>query len=420
MESTLDIRIDELGARGDGVAHSEDGPLYIPYSAPGDLIRARLGKKQGEGFAARIVEVLEEGPERVEPPCRHFGDCGGCALQHIAGDGYLAFKRDLVVSALSKRGFHDVTVDPCAAFEPASRRRAVFKAVNVGSRVLLGFNQAASHKVVDVQACEVVVREIAQIIDPLRRFLGGFLRAREETAVSVLASETGLDVLIAVTRDLDAEARMALAEFAGSQKLARLCVGEGSDPEEIVVRAPPIVEFDGIPLTPPPGAFLQASRSAQKFLTAFTLHHLSGASRVADLFCGCGTFALPLGRDKQVQGFDSDQAMLGAARAASERSAKALDFQATQRDLFRNPLTAREFGEFDGLIFDPPRAGAKEQAREIAASDIPVVVAVSCSPSSFARDARLLVDGGYSLKTVTPVDQFVWSAQVELAAVFEK
>lgn len=420
MEPTLDVRIEELGARGDGIAHSEDRTLYVPYSAPGDLVRARVGKKQGDGFAARIVEVLEDGPGRVVPPCGHFGDCGGCALQHIAEDSYLAFKRGLVVSALAKRGFRDIPVEPCAAFEHAGRRRAVFKAVNVGSRVLLGFNKAASHKIVDIQTCEVLVREIAQIIDPLRRFLGGFLEPREEISVSVLASETGLDVAVATKRDLDAGARMALAEFAGSQELARLCVGEGAEPEEVVVRTQPIVEFDGIPVAPPPGAFLQVSRSAQEFLTAFALRHLSGVSRVADLFCGCGTFALPLARDKQLQGFDSDARMLAAARAATERSAKTLDFQATQRDLFRNPLTAREFGAFDGVIFDPPRAGAKEQAREIAASGVPVVVAVSCNPSSFARDARLLADGGYTLKTVTPVDQFVWSAQVELAAVFVK
>ena len=260
---------------------------------------------------------------------------------------------------------------------------------------------------------------IAGFIAPLRAFLRGRLKQGERLSVSITRCDAGLDVLIGVNWTLDSSLRQDLATFAGENDLARLCVG--LEAEEIVVFRSPEVGFYGIPVVLPPGAFLQASRDAEKYLIDFALEHLKVAAHVADLFSGCGTFALPLAKNAEVSAFDVDAEVIDACRAAADRAGgKIARLRGIRRDLFRNPISAGEMMEFDGLIFDPPRAGAKAQAREIAASRISRIVAVSCNPVTFARDARILVDGGYRLEKLVPLDQFVWSAHVELVAVFEK
>lgn len=417
----IEARIVEIGAQGDGIAETERGRLYISNAAPGDLVKARLLEKRGDGTHAQLEEVLEDGGQRAEPPCPHFGTCGGCALQHVAVDAYLDFKRNLVTTALDRQGLPTDLVEPCEAFGPATRRRVSLKAVGTGRGVVVGFNRARAHGVVDVEVCPVVEPSIAGFIAPLREFLRGRLKQGERLSINISRCDSGLDVLIEVKWKLDGMLRQDLASFASENDLARLCVGTVEDAEEIVVFRPAEVGFDGIPVVPPPGAFLQASQDAEKYLIAFALEHLRGALHIADLFSGCGTFALPLAKDAEVMAVDVDARMIDACRAAADRAGgKVASLRGIRRDLFRNPVSAGEMAEFDGLIFDPPRAGAKAQAGEIAASGVPRIVAVSCNPVTFARDARILVDGGYRLEKLVPLDQFVWSAHVELVAVFEK
>lgn len=417
----VEARIAEIGAQGDGIAETEQGRLYISNTAPGDLVRARVAEKHGDGFRAQLEEVLEDGGQRIEPACPHFGTCGGCALQHIAADAYLDFKRDLVTTALARQGLPKDLVEPCVAFGPATRRRVSLKAVGTGRGVVVGFNRASAHGVVDVEVCPVVEPSIATLIAPLREFVRGRLGQGERLSIHISRCDSGLDVLIDVKWKLDGLLRQDLASFASENDLARLCVGTVEDAEEIVVFRPPEVGFDGIPVVPPPGAFLQASRGAEKYLIGFALEHLRGAAHIADLFSGCGTFALPLAKEAEVIAVDVDAQMIDACRAAADRAGgKITRLRGVRRDLFRNPVSAGEMAEFDGLIFDPPRAGAKAQAGEMAASSVPRIVAVSCNPVTFARDARILVEGGYRLEKLVPLDQFVWSAHVELVAVFEK
>lgn len=384
-------------------------------------MRARVLEKRGDGFRAELEEILEDGGQRAEPPCPHFGNCGGCALQHVAPGAYLDFKRRLVTTALARSGLPGELVEPCQAFGAATRRRASLKAVGTGRGVVVGFNRAGAHGIVDIEVCPVVEPSIAAFLAPLRAFLKGRLKQGERISVGVSRCDSGLDVLVDASWKLDGLLRQDLAALGSETGLARLCVGTAADAEEIVVFRPPEVGFDGIPVVPPPGAFLQASRDTEKFLIGFVLDHLAGATHVADLFSGCGTFALPLARAAEVSAFDVDVQMIDACRMAADRAGgKIASLRGIRRDLFRNPVSSGEMSGFDGLIFDPPRAGAKAQVGEIAASSVPRIVAVSCNPVTFARDARILVDGGYRLETVVPLDQFVWSAHVELAAVFEK
>lgn len=417
----IDARIIEIGARGDGIAETEEGRLYVPGAVPGDLVRARVLERRGDGYSAKIEEILEDGGHRTQPPCPHFGTCGGCALQHIASDTYLEFKRNLVVTALDRHGLSTETVEPCVGFGAATRRRASLKAIGTGRGVVVGFNRAGDHGIVDVDVCPVLEPSIEDFVAPLRDFFKGRLKQGERASVGVSRCGSGLDVLMEVKWKLDGLLRQDLATFAAEADLARLCVGTPANAEEIVVFRPPEIQFASVAVVPPPGAFLQASREAEKFLIDFALEHLGEAGHVADLFSGCGTFALPLACQTQVSAFDFDIQMIDACRAAAGRAGgKTASLRAVRRDLFRNPVSRSEMSEFDGLIFDPPRAGAKAQVSEIAGSSVPRVVAVSCNPATFARDARILVDGGYRLDKLIPLDQFVWSAHVELAAVFEK
>ncbi len=428
--------IERIGDQGDGVMTTAQGRFYVPFTVPGDHVRVRVGKAKGAGHAANLREVIAPGPDRVEPPCPHFHDCGGCALQQLAPAAYAAWKRESVVAALARQGLNDKgsrqgldpsVVAPLVATPPGTRRRAEFVALRIGAGVLVGFHQAGSRRVVDLAACLVLHPRLVALIGPLREVLLPLLTPGASVDAKATLTGDGVDLVISGPLDAGGPARMRLAEFAEAQDLARLslAVRSGAPGDILVERRRPAIAFAGIPVVLPPGAFVQASPEAEAVLVRETLAALSATvakqGRIADLYSGLGTFALPLAQaGAMVRAFDADAPALAALRAAANGAGLAPRLGVETRDLDRQPLQGAELDRYDAVLFDPPRAGAPEQAKEIARSRIPLAVGLSCDAASFARDARHLTEGGFRLERVVPVDQFLWSPQVELVGVFRR
>jgi 23S rRNA (uracil1939-C5)-methyltransferase len=351
----------------------------------------------------------------VTPPCIYFGECGGCALQHLKTEALGDFKRDVLIHSLAQRGI-DVQVGPTLSIPPGDRRRVVFKATKQNGSLVLGFNRRAAHDVIDIDACLLVDPALAALIAPLRIALQKLLPDRGWAKLHATVSPVGIDLTVDASqaaRDLGLKRTIALADDLG---LARLTWNN----ELVVERTKPRIAIEGILVELPPRSFLQASISGEARLISAVRDHVGPAKLVIDLFSGLGTFSLPLAKTARVLAFDSEAPAIHALAAASRTHEGLKPVTATVRDLYRAPLTPEEMAKADAVIFDPPRAGAEAQARHLAQSKVPVVVAVSCDPGSFARDARILIDGGYSLQSVQVVDQFVWSPHIELVALFSR
>jgi 23S rRNA (uracil1939-C5)-methyltransferase len=417
----VETTIERLGARGDGVARLYEGLLYLPFALPGERVRARLGAPRGDGWAGRLDAVLAPALNRVEPSCRHFTQCGGCTLQHLEAADYAAFKRDLIGTALSRRGLAGVQIDAPRVSPPGSRRRAGFAVRRTARGVTIGFHEAASPRIVPLVECPVTAPAIVALLPALAACLERCLPIDGTADVSVTLLGRELDVVIESAAALDLAAREALAAFAADGDLARLArrAASGALPEPIALRRKLQVAFGGIAVDLPSGAFLQATPEGEHAILEAVLAAIPPAGPIADLFAGCGTISLPLAaRGHAVRAVERDATAL-AALAAAARGAR-LAVTTACRDLDRQPLGGSELERLEAVVFDPPRAGAPPQAAALAASAVPLVIAVSCHPGSFARDARILVDGGYRLERVQPIDQFLWSAHVELVAVFRR
>lgn len=415
----VEVTIESVGGRGDGIARHRDKPLYVPLAAPGDRVLARIEAAKGDGFAASLIEVLEPGPCRVAPPCPHYGVCGGCAVQHLDRDTDAAWKRGVVATALSRQGLDPAVVGPALRLPPGQRRRAAFAFARTQRGVVLGFNARASHRVVDIDACPAADPALGAALPALRRLLAEVVPAGTGGDVIVTLAGGGLDVVVEAEARLDLFDREAIAAFAADEDLTRLCWRRpGGGLEPLAQRRPAVVVLGGVPVEVPPGAFLQPSAAGEQALAGLVCAAVAGAPRVADLFAGCGTLSFPLARRSRVHAVEGDGAALSALKSAADRAG--VNLTTETRDLARRPLLADELTHFDAVVFDPPRAGAAEQAAVLAQAGPGVVVGVSCHPASFARDARLLVDGGYRLTAVTPVDQFPWAAHVEAVGVFAR
>lgn len=426
-----EVTIASLGARGDGVGQYDGKPVYVPFSLPGELLRARLMEERGEGLSAEPLEVLRPSADRVDPPCRHFADpkgaCGGCTIQHLSLVAAADFKRQLVHEALTRRGFDGDLVAATVSVPPGQRRRASFAVRGGRGAPRIGFHERDSSHIIAIGTCPALVPEIAALTAPLRDLLAGIAAAGKGGSVEVLQSETGLDIVLGFPGEPDLRERERLAAFAAEYNIARLSwrYDDTEAPLPIAVQCQPLVSFSAIPIVPPPGAFLQASRAGQEAIVEAITNSLAGrlskAGRLADLFAGCGTMTFALATLGRVHAVEENAEMVAAITLAAGQGGLGGRVSAEKRDLFRRPLAGRELTDLDALVFDPPRAGALEQARAIADAGAPaLVVAVSCNPATFARDARVLADGGFALKSVIPIDQFPWSSHVELVATLEK
>ncbi|MCV0395668.1 MAG: class I SAM-dependent RNA methyltransferase [Rhizobiaceae bacterium] len=410
MAAGTRLAIERLGAQGDGFARTECGPVHVPFTLPGETVTAAVERDR-----AALISVLEPSPLRIEPKCRHFSTCGGCALQHVEEGAYRAFKRDRVVVELARAGVEAEVADlvPCA---PASRRRVVLAARRTERGMLLGFNRAFSHEIVDIAECPVALPAIMAALDDIRAAATLVAATPRAFRISVSVTASGLDLAFIGSGKLDEGARRAASAHALKSGFARLSV----DGEIVVEPAKPLVMAGNAAVLVPPAGFLQAVAETEAKMAAAVAGHLGRARRVVDLFAGSGAFALRLAVRAQVHAVEGDAAALAALDRAFRSTSGLKKVTGERRDLFRRPLTPKELGPFDGLVFDPPRAGAEEQSKQIARSAVPLVAAVSCNPVTLARDLNILVAGGYEIVSITPFDQFLWSPHVETVALLRR
>jgi 23S rRNA (uracil1939-C5)-methyltransferase len=383
-----------IAARGDGVTASGK---HVPFGVPGDMLSAD--------------NLLVPGPHHQAPPCPHFPECGGCQLQHVDKDAYRGYLSSRVENALAQ---HDLKAEIRAPhLSPSrSRRRASLRALKAGQGVVIGFNAAKSNRIVDMRECHILRPDLFALVDPLRKLLSTFLPPRRTGEIQLTLVDQGVDVLLKGAEPKGYEAMEALTTFCEAYRLARLSIDQGLGAETVYEPVPATVTLSGVPVTFPVGGFLQATEDGEEALIASVKEGTGGPARTADLFAGLGTFALAL-PGKVYAAEASRDAVLSLKRAAPSLAIE-------HRDLYRRPLDTSELNNFDAVVLDPPRAGAEEQVKTLAASSVGRIAYVSCNPATFARDARILADGGYRLKWVRPVGQFRWSTHVELAAAFSR
>ncbi|MEM7398880.1 MAG: class I SAM-dependent RNA methyltransferase [Pseudomonadota bacterium] len=401
---TVELTIERLGAQGDGIAETVNGPVFVPFTLPGERVGATI---EADGTHARCDAILDESPDRVQPVCPHFGICGGCALQHLKTPDYLNWKRELVAQALSSRGL-EVPVEPVLPVPLISRRRATFRLERRGKDVVLGYRRARTHDTIEVDSCSILSPRIVAALSDLKRLLTPLLSGRNEARIVVTETENGLDVTVEGVQPPET----ALARLVGAAEatnLARLTAGG-----ESVTLAPPTLQLGRARVTLPPGAFLQASAHAEAEMVSLVCDGVGKSKQVVDLFSGLGTFSFALAERATVDAYESDSDALAALREAARHTKKLKPIRTHRRDLFRDPLGWQELKSFDAVVFDPPRAGAVAQAEQLAKTRVERIVAVSCNPGTLARDLRVLVDGGYDITRVVPVDQFLFSSHVEV------
>jgi len=412
-ETFVEVVIEAMGGEGDGVA---PGPIFAPFTLPGEKVRL-----SGRGERRELAEVLEASPERVEPPCRHFGVCGGCALQHWAHAPYLAWKVDRLRETLARQHIETEILAPFAAPPRSRRRLALHARQGRKGEARLGYKARKSWDLVEIEVCEIADPRLQAAFPSLRRLAAPlFEHPKSAPTLHVTLTSEGLDVDISgVERKsggLSADARLRLAEVAAEANFARVTV----DGEMAYLARQPVVRLGGAAVALPPGAFLQAVPAAEAAMAAFVVESAAGASRIADLFCGVGTFTFPLAAIAPVYAVDGAGPAIQALSAAMATAPGLKSITPEARDLVRRPVLAMELKKTDLVVFDPPRAGAAEQTAEIARSKVSRVIGVSCNPATFSRDAKTLIEAGFRLDRVLPVDQFLWSAHIELVGVFSR
>lgn len=404
------VEIDHMGTNGEGVAKTPTGFVQVPFTLPHEVVTIAR-----EGAYGTIMGMVVSSPERIAPACRYFEECGGCLLQHWQADSYQAWKRALIVEALKARGI-EATVDPLLTAAPGERRRVTLSARVNSKGQKVGFNGLRSHEIVEISECPIAVPEIAASFADLRSLAAVLANNAKAFHILVTAAENGLDVAFSGVSIVEEKQRQKLITDVLNSKILRLTIED----EIIVEKEKPKIHFGTVAVEIPPGGFLQATKQAESAMAALVLNGLKKAKNVADLFSGAGCFTFPLAEKMNVHAVELDGAALAALERA-QRGAKGLkNLTYERRDLFRRPLSAKELGAFDGVVFDPPRAGAEEQVKEIAKSAVPSIVAVSCNPVTFARDIKILLDGGYTLERVVPIDQFLWSPHIEVVAFLNK
>lgn len=406
------LTISRVGHRGDGVADTAGGPVFVPYTLAGETVEVE--PFPGHPDRRHLLRVETASPERVAPVCPHFGVCGGCQTQHWDFARYREWKRDAVVQALRQAGL-DAPVGELVDAHGAGRRRAVFHARSVHGVLEVGFMGYRAHRIISIDRCPVLAPSLHAAI-PVAWALAEALGTMEKPLdIQATATDGGLDVDVRGSGPLGPRHGAALARLAETHRLARLT----RHGELIAQRAAPAVRMGNASVVLPPGAFLQATAEGEAVLAGLAAQHVDSAKIIADLFCGVGPFALRLAERARVVAADADAPAVASLRQAA-KTPGLKPIEAEARDLFRRPFTPDELKSFAAVVFDPPRQGAEAQARQLSLSKVPLVVAVSCNAATFGRDARPLVDGGYKLTAVTPVDQFRYSAHVEIVARFER
>lgn len=408
------LLIDHVAWFGDGVAPLPGGNVYVPYTLGGETVE--VAEVHGHPDRRKVVEVRQASPERIAPFCPHFAICGGCAIQHWDVEAYRAWKRNVVVETLAQAGI-TCEVAPLLDAHGSGRRRVTLHA-RMGTHEVLkvGYAAASSHDIIPIDRCPILDPALDGALDAAWAISEALRPMRKPLDLQFTATRGGLDVDVRGSGPVNAAMTTKLSAIAQAHRLARLT----RHGELVLLRNPPVVAMGSAEVTLPPGSFLQATEAGEEALAALVLDHARRAKHVADLFCGVGPFALRLATKSRVAAFDSEAGSVAALQKAATSTSGLKPVKAEARDLFRRPLVPQELRDYDTIVFDPPRQGAQAQAAQLAASKVPSVIAVSCNVATFARDARILIDGGYRIEGVTPVDQFRHTPHVELVARFSR
>ncbi|MCG7572669.1 class I SAM-dependent RNA methyltransferase [Phaeobacter sp. CNT1-3] len=403
-------QITRLGHQGDGIVQGDDGAIFAPMTLPGEEVRGTV-----EGTRLKDVRIVTPSDFRVSPECRHYKSCGGCQLQHASDDYVADWKQGVVQQALTAQGL-DAPLRPILTSPPQTRRRASLSVRRTKKGAMAGFHAKGSDVIVEVPDCQLLHPEVMKAMPVAEKLatIGGSRKG--ELSVLATMSLTGLDLAVSGGKPLDEALRIALSAEVEAYKLARL----SWDGEVIGQREPPLQQFGAAQVAPPSGAFLQATPEGEQDLLTTVQEIVGNAKQVIDLFAGCGTFALPLAKTAEVHAVEGEKAMMAALDRGWRQAQGLKKVTHEARDLFRRPLMPDELRKTDAVVIDPPRAGAEAQVRELAQSDVPVIAFVSCNPVTFARDARILIEGPYQMDWVQVVDQFRWSSHVELVAKFSR
>jgi 23S rRNA (uracil1939-C5)-methyltransferase len=406
--------IDHVGHRGDGVAFADGQTLFVPYALGGETVEVEAVADHPD--RRQLSRIGRASPERIAPFCGYFGDCGGCAIQHWEPRAYRAWKRQIVIDTLAHAGI-ECRVEELLDAHGAGRRRITVHARRGGDGELrTGFAAANSHAIVAIEDCPILDPALHGALDAARALADVLKPQGKPLDIQLTAVSNGLDVDVRGSGPLPSNRIAALSEVAEKHRLVRLT----RHGELVLMRTPPAIAIGTAQVTLPPGSFLQATAAGEEALAALVGEHCRRAKHIADLFCGVGPFALRLAAKSRISAFDSDAGAVTALQKAATSTPGLKPIKAETRDLFRRPLMPQELRDYDTVVFDPPRQGAQAQVRQLALSKIPVVVAVSCNVATFARDARILIDGGYGIEGVTPVDQFRHTPHVELVARFKR
>lgn len=420
----LSLTIKEIGSGGDGVGVHEGVRVFVPKTTAGDVVRIRVEGGVRDGCHGQVLEFIEQSPSRISAPCPHYETCGGCSLQHLSERDYRDWKIDHVKKTLARARVEPEQWDEAIFLSAGTRRRCTLSVKKIGKKILIGYLSARSHYITDVSHCPILTPKLEELLTTLRPYLFDLLP--EGKAVRLALQDAGAVEALMIGEgwradkdDFTLAQKECLAEMAAALNLARIsyCSDEASEPEVMISRAPLRKTFGNITVTLPAGAFLQASNAGEKALVESVMKYAKGAQSAIDLFCGCGTFTgALLSEGASVHAVDSFAA--GTKALALCQNPK---LSTEVVNLFQEPIITRDLNAYDVAVFDPPRAGAKAQAEELAQSDVARIIAVSCNPSTFARDARILIeDGDYILKSIRIIDQFVWSSHIEVVALFER
>jgi 23S rRNA (uracil1939-C5)-methyltransferase len=398
--------------------------VFLRGVLPGELVRARASQKRGDGFAADLEEILESHEERVDAPCRHAASCGGCSLQHWRNEPYLAWKAALLETALRRAGYSP-KLSPIVATAAGTRRRIDLAARRDGGKLRLGLHAPRSVDIVDLHECLVLHPALASLLSALRLVLLSLAAIRRDADIVCNLLDSGPDLLLRSDAEPTAPDRSRLADFARAHGIRRIAWSRGTGaPEIVALSEAPYISFAGTKVTPPPGAFLQASAEGERAIIAAMLaglpEKLPSRGRIADLYAGCGTLSFALAQRARVVSFEGDAASHAALRGAVNAAELAGRIEPIHRDLVRQPLSAKDLQAYAAVVLDPPHAGAAMQVAQLAASNVPHIIYVSCNPGSLGRDAAVLRGAGYALMAATPIDQFLWSARLESVSVFAR
>lgn len=407
MTDPVRLTIDRLGHAGDGIA---PGPVYVPRTLPGEVVEGNI-----DGTRMETPRIVVPSPDRVSAPCPHYRTCGGCALQH-ASDAFVAgWKADVVRRALTAQGI-EAEVGPVETSPPGARRRATLSGRRTKKGAIVGFHGRASGALTAIPGCLLLAPALMRALPALEALTRLGAARSGEISLAITETQNGVDVAVDGAKPVDAPMMAGLAALADRHGLSRLTWNG----EIVATLSPPVQDFGGVEVAPPPGAFLQATEEGRAALSAFAGTATAGAARIADLFAGSGTFSLPLAKGAEVHAVEGEAAALAALETGWRRAAGLKRVTIEVRDLFRRPLLPDELRRFDAAVIDPPRAGAEAQTRELAAAGPPVIAFISCNPATFARDAAILIAAGYAMGPVLVVDQFRWSTHVEVAARFSR